>query len=283
VLGPVRDALRSLRRSSLQLATSFDVAGMAGPHAALDEKLSVMLPAFLREPVTIEAVRAHLDAENPKHLAAALNAVFDELLAKLVDFAAIFSEKLPKLATAFGGGVEHAVAGMLRGAFAAVYDPLRAQLQTLDPAGLAADLDAAVYAPIRTALDSLSLAGIVGDSALTAKLDEARAGLHGVLDGLQDVVTTVGATFDVALASLSAVSPATLQAGLETAYEPVATALASLDLGDVAVTLHEQFDRIGDQVVAALQDVIDALHEMIDAIPGGIEGVHLEVDLSVRA
>jgi hypothetical protein len=283
VLGPLRATLGSLRGGSLASSGSLELGGIAAHYGTVAGRLSALLPDFLRQPVTIEGLNAHLDAANPKHLADAVNAEFDALAVKLIGFAEVFTAELPKVAEQLKGRMEEALAGMLRRAFAAVYDPLRAQLMTLDPAGLEADLNASVYAPIRSALDSLSLAGIVGDSQLTAKLAAARSGMHGVLDALQVLKSTVGGAYDAAVADVLAVSPASLESDLQAAYAPVATGLAGLDFSGISDELKAQFQRLADQTTTVLQEVLDALKAMIAAIPGGIEGVHAEVDLSVRA
>jgi hypothetical protein len=283
MLRPLRQTFNSVRHASVQVAGSLDVGPLTAHYATVATRLSALLPEFLRQPVTMQALLAHLDEANPKHIAEAVNAEFDALLAKIVRFAETFTTKLPALAGSLGGHMEHALSQMLRGAFAAVYEPLRAQLQSLDPAGLEQELEVEIFAPIRATLDSLSLAGIAGDAELTAKLAGARSALQGVLDGLRNVQTSVGGAFDGAVAGVLAVSPVTLQANLQTAYAPIAAGLASLDLGGISGKLHAEFERLGDQAPTVLQEVLDALKALIAAIPGGIEGVHAEVDLSVRA
>jgi hypothetical protein len=179
--------------------------------------------------------------------------------------------------------MENALSGMLRGAFTAAYEPLRVQLQTLDPAGLEADLDAQVYAPIRAALDSLSLEGILGDAQVTEKLDAAKAGLDGVLDGLRALEEAVGGAYDTAVQNVVAVSPATLQADLQAAYAPVPEALAGLDLGGLSEELEAQLERLADQIGIVLEQVLAAIEAMVAAIPDGIEGVDAQVDIRVGA
>ena len=282
-LRPARAALSSLRTASARAAGGLAVGTMGVQHGDVATRLSALLPDFLRAPVTIEAIHAHLDAANPKHLAAAVNAEFDAVVTKLLRFVETIVAELPKVAAAFGQRMETALSGLLRGVFAAVYDPLRAQLQALDPAGLEADLETEVYAPIRATLDSLSLAGILGDSQAAAQLAAAKAALHGVLESLQALQATVGASYEQAVAGVIAVSPATLQADLQAAYAPIAAALGEMDLGGIADELHAQFDRLADELGAVLQSVLEALQAMIDAIPGGIEGVDAQISISVGA
>jgi hypothetical protein len=283
VIGPLRPALRTVRSSGFALATSLELGGVAGNYRTVARRLSDVLPEFLREPLTIESLRAHLDALNPKHLADEVNAEFEALALKLARFAEVFVAELPKVTDTLKGRAEHVLDGLLRGAFAAVYDPLKAQLQTLDPAGLEADLNHEVYDPIRAALAKLSLAGVVGDSALTAKLDGARTTLAGAIASLRSLQTSLAGGYEAAVHDVLLVSPQTLSADLQTAYAPVAEALASLDLTGLSGELHAQFLRIGEEAADVLQQVLEALKAMVAAIPSGVEGVNVEVDFSVRA
>ena len=107
--------------------------------------------------------------------------------------------------------------------------------------------------------------------------------MHGVLDALQGLKSTVGGAYDAAVADVLAVSPTSLESDLQAAYAPVAKGLAGLDFSGISDELKAQFQRLADQTTTVLQEVLDALKAMIAAIPGGIEGVHAEVDLSVRA
>ena len=212
-----------------------------------------------------------------------MNAEFDALVAKILRFAEVFAAELPQVVATLGDRMEHALSGMLRGAFAAVYEPLRTQLETLDPAGLEADLDAQVYAPIRALLDSLSVEAILGEAQVTQKLGAARAGLDGVLDGIRELEETVGGAYDTAVQNVVAVSPATLQADLQNAYAPVAAALAGLDLGGLSTELEAELERLADQIGTVLEQVLAALEAMVAAIPDGIEGVDAQVDIRVGA
>jgi hypothetical protein len=271
-LAPVLAELHGLRDDVHAVVGSVET-GVLGGFGDVFARLDALIPDFLREPVTADALHEALDALNPKHVAEAVNHEFDVLLEKLVKYAEMLGEELPKVAAAWTGRIQHGLDGIIRDAFDAVHAPLKAQLETLSPAAIGADLDQEVFDPIRSTLDSLSLESIVNDSELTAKLDGAKTALDGVIAALQNVQNAVGGAFDAAVSSILAVSPRSLEADLQQAYAPVAQALGQLDLGGVADELKTQFQRIGEQAADVLQAVLEALKAMVDAIPSGVEGV----------
>ncbi len=279
-LAPVVTQLQGLRGDALGLATSLDTGVVAGGFGAVAARLDALIPDFLREPVTVESLEAALDGLNPKHLADEVNAEFELLIGKLLKFAEMFGVELPKAVKAWTDRFEHGLDGIVRDAFEAVHAPLKAQLASLDPAGLEADLNAAVYAPIQAALDSLSLEGIVGDAGLTASYDGAKAALGGVLESLQNLKGSLDTALRTALDDVTAISPRGLEADLQQAYAPIAQALGGLDLGGLADELKAQFQRIGDEAADVLQEVLEALKALVDAIPHGVEDVSASADVS---
>src|SRR5207249_3641064 len=104
-------------------------------------RLSDLVPDFLRRPVTAESLQAYFDEVNPKHLADAVNAEFETLVLKLAKFADAIATELPKVGDSLKSTAAHALDGILRDAFNAVFVPLKTQLEALDPAGIEADLD----------------------------------------------------------------------------------------------------------------------------------------------
>jgi hypothetical protein len=279
-LAPVLAEVHGLRDDVLALIGSLET-GVLGGFGDVLARLEALIPDFLREPVTADALHEELDALNPKHIAEAVNAEFDTLLEKLVKYAEMLGEELPKVAAAWTGRIQHGLDGVIRNAFDAVHAPLKAQLETLSPSAIGADLDQEVFDPIRATLDSLSLESIVNDSELSAKLDGAKTALDGVIGALQNVQNAVGSAFDAAVSSILAVSPRSLESDLQQAYAPVAQALGQLDLGGLADELKTQFQRIGDQAADVLQAVLEALKAMVAAIPRGVEGVSGEVSFGL--
>jgi phage-related protein len=279
-LAPVLAELHGLRDDVVALVGSVET-GVLGGFGDVFARLDALIPDFLREPVTADALHEALDALNPKHIAEAVNHEFDILLEKLVKYAEMLGEELPKLAAAWTGRIQHGLDGLIRDAFDAVHAPLKGQLETLSPSAIAADLDQEVFDPIRSTLDSLSLESIVSDSELGTKLDGAKTALDGVIGALQNVENAVGGAFDTAVNSILAVSPRSLEGDLQQAYAPVAQALGQLDLGGLADELMTQFQRIGGQAADVLQAVLEALKAMVAAIPRGVEGVSAEVSFGL--
>jgi methyl-accepting chemotaxis protein len=270
-LAPAFDQLHALRGDALSLAGSLEV-GTLGSFGVVQQRLEALIPDFLRRPVTAESLHAALDALDPKHIADEVNQEFDLLLEKLLKFAGVLAEELPKVVGDWTGKIQHGLDGLIRDAFDAVHAPLKAQLENLDPAKLEADLDHEVFEPIRTALDSLSLESILNDAGLTAKYDQAKTALAGVIDSLQNLKSSLDSAFDTAVDGLLAISPRSLEPDLQQAYAPIAQSLAGLSLDGIADDLKAQFQRIGDQAADVLQAVLEALQAMVAAIPSGVEG-----------
>jgi hypothetical protein len=246
--------------------------GTLGSFAVVQQRLEALIPDFLRHPVTADTLHAALDALDPKHIADQVNQEFDLLLEKLMRFAGVLAEELPKVVGDWTGKIQHGLDGLIRDAFEAVHAPLKAQLENLDPANLEADLNHEVFDPIRTALDSLSLESILNDAGLTAKYDQAKTALAGVIDSLQQLKSSLDSAFDTAVNGVLAVSPRSLEPDLQAAYAPIAQSLAGLSLDGIADDLKTQFQRIGDQAADVLQAVLEALQAMVAAIPSGVEG-----------
>src|SRR5262249_11135276 len=158
----------------------------------------------------------------------------------------------------------------------------KAQLETLDPAGLEADLNHEVYDPIRTALDSLSLEGILGDAGITAKYEGAKTALAEIVQSLQALKQSLDGAFQTAVHAVLAVSRRKPEGDHQQAYAPVASSLGELGLGGLSDDLKTQFQRIGDQAADVLQQVLEALKARVAAIPSGVEGVSADVNFGLR-
>jgi hypothetical protein len=270
-LAPVLAELHGIRGEVLALVGALET-GVLGGFGDLFAKLDALIPDFLRAPVTADTLHEALDALNPKHVADAVNAEFDTLLGKTIAYAETLGDEFPKLVEAWTGRMEHGLDGLIRDAFETVHAPLKAQLETLSPSALEADLNHEVFDPIRSAIDSLSLESLANDTEIGQKLDTAKAALDGVIGALRNVQTSVGTAFDNAVNAVLAVSPRSLESDLQAAYAPIAQALGALDLGGLADELTAQLQRIAGEAAEVLQAVLEALKAMVAAIPSGVEG-----------
>lgn len=280
LLAPVRAALLDLRAAAASLTGALDVGPLAASFGPVAAGLQRLVPDFLREPLTADGIRAQLDELNPGRLADEVNAEFELLLRASTAFGETLVAELPQLAQALAEGATRGLPAVLGEAFETLYGPLREQVEALNPATLAAELETAVYAPIRASLDSLSLAGILEDAGLTAKLAEVTGTLEGVVAELGELRHSLASAWQTAQDNVLAVSPQTVRAELDGAFTAAAGLIASIDLRGIADELREAFSHLADEVDEVLADVIEALQAMVDAIPAGIEGVEVNVSVT---
>lgn len=282
-LVPLRDALRSLHGAVVQLSGSVDVSGMAAPFGSLAKQVNALVPPFLRQPISAASIRAQLEELNPARLAAEINAAWDELMPKLLRLGAAFEAGMPDLIAGFQRGTTTLVPAFLKQAFGTVFDPVRDQILSLDPAPLVAELDAQLFAPIRSVLDDLTLEAVLGDSGVQGQFDELVASLGGITQQLTELQAGLAAPFAALSSTLTALSPSVLRTTLDEAFQGVVGVLAGVDLGGVADDLQGAFDKLTVDVDGVLLSLEAALDALIAAIPEeGVMGtVNVQVGLSL--
>jgi hypothetical protein len=281
VLAPVRASLATLRADGVSAVASIDTSVLATPFGPVAARLDRIVPQVLREPLTVDAIRAHLAALDPGLIADEVNAEFEACLLATAKFSEVLIAELPLLAQALATGTTSALPAAFREAFDGVYGPLFEQLDALDPASLAVELEAEVYAPIRASLEGLSLSSIIDDAGLTAQLDAVASTVAGVAAELAELRASLGSAWVTVQENVLAVSPATVRAELDGAFTNAAQLIASIDLRAIADAVREAFTGLADEVDVVLANVVEALRELVDAIPAGIEGVSVSADVQV--
>ncbi|ASC72318.1 hypothetical protein XM38_032750 [Halomicronema hongdechloris C2206] len=265
-LADFRPTFQSLNRNTLRLTTGLNVGKLAAAFGPLSEQLTGLIPPFLQETLSLENIQAHLEILNPGRLADEVNQVYEQFAVKTAQFGDVFVAELPPILDRLSANTTGFLPTLLKQAFGEIYNPLKAQLEALNPAGIIADLEADVYTPLVTALDSLHPDTLLAELDLSSKTQGFTNIIDGIITSLRGLQTTISEQWGEILSALDLLNPLNLQAPLNDAFEQIRLA-TTLDPQDILDQLDRLVAHIREDLERVLLDVETALSEMLAAAP----------------
>ena len=263
---PVRTALNDVKDQCDAFVDTFDVANLSPVAGAIADKVESLLPPFLLEDLPITELKAELQKLNPALLADEINQEYEKFLIKLLDFGDVIVEELPGVGGTVRDGLQSFLPDTLRDIFTAVYDPLKLQLDALNPAFVIEELDTQVYTPVIDALNLVDPVSLLETLNLDQKIEALKGIIQGLVDGIREIQTAVSATWNSVISGLDAFNPKHLQEQLDEAFGSIDIAFTE-DFNDLLDRLGKLLDRLKEDLKKIIQDIEAALEDMIASIP----------------
>ncbi|MFQ3662077.1 MAG: hypothetical protein SNJ69_06745 [Chloroflexaceae bacterium] len=221
-------------------------------------------PAFLRDELTPDGLRAGLAAFSPGAQIRRLEERFDAFLAAAERFGPTIQASVEQFMETLGERVANLSPAALFERFDELFAPIRSALQTIAPAAIITALDE-TYQELMTRLADLNPRAI--GAAVQTLFDAALA----QLDALQtELLAALAAAIDRVLSQLRVLlgqlNPTALIVGLGNFSGLIRDRLAALNLGQLLARLVAALTRLGEQLDAALTRVGDALTGLVEAV-----------------
>jgi len=267
LFSPLRSQFRGLKGRIRSFAGAFDSAGLSAVFGPIQERLGALIPVYLHGELSLDVIRAQLQQLNPGRLADELNREVETFLVGLTKFGDTLVAELPKLADTIKNGTTSFFPELVKEAFNSVYEPLKGQLDALDPASIIAELESAVFTPARTAIDSLNPATIFSDLGINERFDHFKTTLDTLVNDVGSIQSISSSVWRQLLSSLDQVDPASLKDEAEKAFGQAQQFIRNLDLAGLLAALDRAIARIGNDLDRTLQDAEAALEDMAHAIP----------------
>ncbi|UBF27072.1 hypothetical protein K9N68_03625 [Kovacikia minuta CCNUW1] len=157
---------------------------------------------------------------------------------------------------------------LLQDAFQTLFAPLKAQLATLNPGSIIAELETIAFQPIRTALRNLDPRVILADLNLAEQLAALGNTLEGIINSLKQLKGTIADKWKQILDLVSTLNPTiTLKQPLHDAFAQIQTALKDVDVGGILEALKRSVARIRSDLNKVLDEAEQALNQMLGAVP----------------
>lgn len=221
-------------------------------------------PAFLRDPLTPDGLRAGLAAFSPGAQIRRLEERFDAFLAAAERFGPTIQASVEQFMETLGERVAKLSPAALFERFDELFAPIRSALQTIAPAAIVAALDGA-YQELTASLAALNPRAI--GATVQPLFDTVLAQLDALQSGLLAALT---AAIDRVLSELRALlgqlNPTALIVGLGNFFGLIRDRLAALNLGQFLERLVAALTRLGEQLDAALTRVGDAVTGLVEVV-----------------
>jgi hypothetical protein len=270
-LAPASGQSQALLSASLAAEARLDLSGLRSALGGL-RRVEELVPAFLSgDEMTAGSLRASLRALDPAPIRGEINALFDQLGAKLAavqtKLVAAFEEFFLAVEEFFLPITPAAVvqlAGRLHAA-------LRQQLLALHPSVLKDEIRL-IFDVVKRQLS------ILDPVVLVEELNGLR---DAFIQSLRDVVGSLlpdPAPFQALLDRLATMKPSQLLAPLVETLRPVSDLVATINPAALLEPLIEAIARVREQIPEVIADIEAAFDEVLAAFPeGGITGASVTV------
>jgi hypothetical protein len=265
-MAPARPAVAGVDASVVGVVGSLDVTDLAPSFAPLRTKLDQLVPPFLHGELDVAAILEGVQALSPAIMAAEVNAEFEAFLLKVHGLGATLAVELPALAQTLEGGFTSFLPDVLREMFEALYLPLMAQLQALDPGPIITEVEAEVYAPVVAALEAVGPDALLAELNLAASIGTLTGSLDGVIAELEKLRNSIGAAANQLRQAVAVIDPAKLGASLGASFQAAPVALVA-DVAELRDRLERLIARIREDLERVLADAEGALQELLAALP----------------
>jgi hypothetical protein len=267
VFTPLRPQFQALNGCLASIAGSFDSTGLSPLFGPIKEKVTALIPSYLHGELRLDTLKSQLQQLNPGRFADEVNQEFEAFLIKLSKFGDTLVAELPKLAETIQTGTISFLPELIKEAFNALYNPLKAKCDVLNPASIIAEIESSIFNPVKAALENLNPATIFSDLELDDKFEEFKAALNSIINNLQDIQIVVASFWSELLGNLDQFDPAHLQTQADAAFAPVQQFITNLNLRGMMEAVEQALARIRSDLDKVLQEAEVALQDMINAIP----------------
>ncbi len=251
-------------RLRARAAAPADLGALRAEFSSALSLASGAFPAFLRDELTPDGLRAGLAAFSPSAQIRRLEERFDAFLAAAERFGPAIQTSVEQFMETLGERVANLSPAALFERFEELFAPIRSALQTIAPAALIAALDGA-YQEVTTKLAALHPHAI--GAAAQALFDTVLAQLDLLQTRLLEALTAaIDQVLNQLRALLGQLNPTALIVGLGNFSGLIRDRLAALKLGQLLERLAAALSRLGDQLDAALTRVGDALTGLVEAV-----------------
>ena len=196
-----------------------------------------------------------------------MNKDLETFLVGLTKFGDTLVAELPKLAETFKSGTVPFFPELVKEAFNEVYEPLKGQLDAMNPGLIIAELESSVFNPAKAAVQSVNPSTIFTELGLDVAFDQFKATLSSLIDNLRSIQSVSSSLWSELLGSLDQFNPSQLKAQAEAAFVPAQQFIKDLDLGRTLEAFDQTLARIAQDLDALLEDAEVALEDMARAIP----------------
>ncbi len=253
----------ALFAASLRIRANVDLSEVRAAYSDIGTELGSIFPAFLETAQqTSAALRAGLQALDPAPVRDQINALFDQVGAKLIAISGVFEAALEEIGLAIEEFLLPLNPSTLITLASRLHSAAKAQIIALGPAAFKDEVHL-IFNVIKGQLD------ILNPSFLTAELAKLRDDLLKKLDHLVDDLLPDAAPFNTLQAQLAAFRPSEVLAPLADSLEPFSDLVQQLDPSGLLQPLVEAMARIREEVPDAIATIEAAFDEVLAAFPEG--------------